>query len=261
MYKIIIAFLISYTVYINAFFQFTNPLLIETNINKHRNLYKYCSQLSKDSYYIKPHISNKKYDTQVNILNNNNTLYICFRGTSSLQDWKINLDSRLIEYKKNNNKFKIHNGFYTQYNSVKNNIMPFIMKNNTYNNIVICGHSLGGALATICSFDLCDNIYNSNITCVTFGSPRVGDKKFVNLYNNYNISTHRIVISGDPVPKWPLNGNYIHICSCIYFKDKKIYIKPNKAYISIKRFLIYILNFDHNLYSHNINNYISILDN
>lgn len=111
MYKIIIAFLITYTVYINAFFQFTNPLLIKTNINKHRNLYKYCSQLSKDSYNIKPHISNKIYDTQVNILNNNNTLYICFRGTSSLQDWKINLDSRLIEYKKNNNKFKIHNGF------------------------------------------------------------------------------------------------------------------------------------------------------
>lgn len=261
MYKIIITYLIIYTLNINAFFHFINPLLIETNINKYRNLYKYCSKLSKETYCNKPYISNKKYDTRVNIINNNKTLYICFKGTSSLEDWKINFDSRLIEYKKNNDKFEVHNGFYTQYNYVKNNIMQYIIKNNTYNNIVICGHSLGGALATICSFDLCDNIYNNNITCITFGSPRVGDKNFVKLYNNNNISTHRIVINGDPVPKLPLNCNYIHICSSIYFKNKKIYIKPNKTYISIKRFLKYILDFDYNLYSHNIDNYIKILDN
>jgi predicted lipase len=259
--KNILIFILFYSVYINAFFHFTNPLLIETNINKHRDLYKYCSKLSKDVYNNKAKYTNELYQTHVNILNINNTLYICFRGTSSLRDWKINLDSRLIQQNKNDDIFKVHKGFYTQYNSIKNIITSYIVQNYTYNNIVICGHSLGGALATICAFDLYDNIYNNNITCVTFGSPRVGDKNFVRLYNKYNINTHRIVISGDPVPKWPLNGNYIHICCCMYFKNKKIFIKPNKAYVSIKRFLIYILNCDYNLYSHDMDNYINILDN
>tara|TARA_Y100000389_G_scaffold169134_1_gene175175 strand:- start:1706 stop:2470 length:765 start_codon:yes stop_codon:yes gene_type:complete len=253
MYKFIIIILL--LSYIHAFY--IPSLLIQTNIDKHRNLYRYCSKLSKRAY-----ITNKNpiYDTRVNFIINNNTLYIYFRGTSSLHDWKINLDARLKLYQKNNNTFKIHNGFYTQYNSVKKYIYSYLIENNSYDNIIITGHSLGGALATICSFDISDYIYNKNITCVTFGSPRVGDKNFINLYNYYNISTHRIVIYDDPVPKWPLNGNYIHICSSIYFKKNKIFIKPNKGLISIKRFLIYLFSFDYNIQSHNIENYIKIIE-
>lgn len=253
--------LILFATYSNAFFDvYNNHGLIETNICENRNLYKYCSKLSKETYKNTPNISNLLYDTHMNVINTNNTLYICFRGTKSLQDWKCNFDFRLKEYKKNNNKFKIHNGFYIQYNSIRNNILPFLIKNETYDNIIVCGHSLGGALATICCLDICDNIYNRNITCITFGCPRIGNQDFADLYNSYNIKTHRIVISRDPVPKWPLNREYTHICNSIYFKNKKIYINPNKSQFSLKRYLRHFLNFDYNLYSHKMNNYIDILD-
>jgi hypothetical protein len=245
----------------NAFFDFyKNHPLIETNIDVNKNLYKYCSKISKETYINTPNISNILYDTHINVINTNNTLYICFRGTSSFKNWKSNFDLRLKEYKKYDNKFKIHNGYYTQYSSIRHNILPFLVKNNTYNNIIVCGHSLGGALATICCLDICDNIYNRNITCVTFGCPRIGDKKFADLYNSYNINTHRIVISGDPIPKWPINREYTHISSSIYFKNKKIYIKPDKSQFSLKRYFMNILNFDYNLYNHKINNYIDILN-
>lgn len=251
--------LILFATYSNAFFNFYNKhTLIETNICENKNLYKFCSKLSKETYKNTPNVSNLLYDTHMNVINTNNTLYICFRGTSSLQNWKSNFDIRLKEYKKNNNKFKIHNGFYTQYNSIRHNILPFLIKNDTYNNIIVCGHSLGGALATICCLDICDNIYNRNITCVTFGCPRIGNKDFSDLYNLYNIKMHRIVISDDLVPKWPINREYTHICNSIYFKNKNIYINPKKSQLSLKRYLMDIFNIDYILFSHNMKNYNDI---
>ena len=49
-----------------------------------------------------------------------------------------------------------------------------------------------------------------------------------------------------------------HICNSIYFKNKKIYINPNKSQFSLKRYLRNMFNFDYHLYNHKMNNYIDI---
>jgi len=238
----------------------TKSFLIQiADINNFKSQYKYCSELSKEVYDIKPDIINVKSDTQLKIQSFNNSLYICFRGTSSFLDWKTNLNFKLSKYTKNNEEFKLHSGYYNSYMSIK---LPLInyLKNYSYDNIYITGHSLGGSLATICSFDLIDHsdFINKNITCITFGAPRIGNKQFMKLYRKYNISIHRIVISSDPVPKLPLNSEYVHVSSSIYFKNKKSYIRPVKIYIAIKRLIIYLCNFDYNIKKHNIEEYIKL---
>lgn len=243
------------------FYNYNTNNLKKIDINNNKPFYNYCLDLCNDVYndiyYI---ISDKKYDTQLMIITNYDTIYICFRGSSSFKDWQTNFNLKLETCEKNNKSYMIHAGFKNQYYSVKEKIISnllYYISNKRYNNIVICGHSLGGALATLCSLDLIDNIIflNKNIYCVTFGCPRVGDKDFVELYNSYNINSHRIVTSGDPCVKIPFNGDYRHIRYSIYLKNNKTYIKPVQNYSAFKRFYKNMFIIDYTSRAHLIKNY------
>ena len=79
--------------------------------------------------------------------------------------------------------------------------------------LMITGHSIGGALSYICALDLFsdpDFKFNSK-THYTFGSPRVGNKTFS---ENYKSSVHgfRINNTEDIIPQFPLvkTGNNIY---------------------------------------------------
>jgi triacylglycerol lipase len=51
--------------------------------------------------------------------------------------------------------------------------------------ITFCGHSLGGALATLCAAYYA-NLSNKNakVSCHTFGAPKIGDSVFYQWFNN-----------------------------------------------------------------------------
>jgi len=79
---------------------------------------------------------------------------------------------------------------------------------NKYNpsKIIITGHSLGGALSSLCALDLTLNPISANqpqITAVTFGSPKVGDEEFAKLYNSSIPSCYRMILKYDGIPLLP----------------------------------------------------------
>jgi Lipase (class 3) len=80
--------------------------------------------------------------------------------------------------------------------------------------LTICGHSLGGALATLLALDVAahanDPIFK-NPTVYTYASPRTGDSDFANLYNHILPKTFRIANRIDLVPKLPLPPLYEHV--------------------------------------------------
>ena len=45
------------------------------------------------------------------------------------------------------------------------------------------GHSLGGAVGTLCSVDVAMQEASVVVSQMTFGSPRVGNKRFAQLFN------------------------------------------------------------------------------
>lgn len=73
----------------------------------------------------------------------------------------------------------------------------------TANKVTVCGHSLGGALATLLTADVAANTSCRTPLSYTFASPRVGDHIFANSYNALVPTTYRIGNRQDLVPQLP----------------------------------------------------------
>lgn len=69
--------------------------------------------------------------------------------------------------------------------------------------VTVCGHSLGGALATLLTLDVGLNTSCRAPAAYTYASPRTGDHMFANSYNAAIPSSYRIANRQDPVPKLP----------------------------------------------------------
>jgi predicted lipase len=102
-------------------------------------------------------------------------------------------------------KVNAYTGITEQYAKVRNIVYELIQKPE---GIIVTGHSIGGALATICSGDLKNNFPGKDISCVTFGSPRVGGYAFANRFNQLIPDSLRYVYESDTVTKFP--PIYIH---------------------------------------------------
>jgi Lipase (class 3) len=78
--------------------------------------------------------------------------------------------------------------------------------------LAICGHSLGGALATLLSLDVGANTgLKRGLASYTYASPRTGDPSFADTYNQVVPDTVRIANRLDLVPKLPLPPLYEHV--------------------------------------------------
>jgi hypothetical protein len=69
--------------------------------------------------------------------------------------------------------------------------------------VTVCGHSLGGALATLLTLDVGLNTSCHAPTAYTYASPRTGDHIFAGSFNASIPSCYRIANRQDLVPKLP----------------------------------------------------------
>jgi hypothetical protein len=69
--------------------------------------------------------------------------------------------------------------------------------------VTVCGHSLGGALATLLTVDVALNTPCKNPAAYTYASPRTGDHLFAHSYNASISASCRVVNRQDLVPQLP----------------------------------------------------------
>lgn len=115
--------------------------------------------------------------------------FIIFRGTQYLADWLTNLN---VGVSRSAYHQPVHDGFNQAFKTMLPKIAEFVagFRTSGITHVHCIGHSLGGALATLCSEWLKSNAGISAQT-YTFGSPRVGLKGFANICSK-RIGSERI---------------------------------------------------------------------
>lgn len=152
-------------------------------------------------------------------------IYIVFRGSENRIDWdtNFNLEQEVVQFQQNvlqekvvgdreqvypyeeesSSGAKMHRGFASAYMSVREQIHNYL-KNNAASSLTVTGHSLGGALATLCAVDIQYNFSNQvAVDIYTFGAPRVGNNGFRESFNRRVPHSYRFVYGMDIVPALP----------------------------------------------------------
>lgn len=125
---------------------------------------------------------------------------------------------------------QVHSGFLSAYDSVRTRILSLIKLSigaihdsaESFQkwDVYVTGHSLGGALATLLALELSSSQLAKHgkisVTMYNFGSPRVGNKRFADVYNEKVKDSWRIVNHRDIIPTVPRLMGYCHVAQPIY---------------------------------------------
>ena len=154
-------------------------------------------------------IENKKSDTQGFVATKDKTIYVVWRGSESKKDFQNDASIDKVPFIEENEK--IHIGFMSCWESVVGDTYDAIdtalenLQGET-TDIVVSGHSLGGAVATLYAYSIKKHYPHYNVKATTIGSPRVGNKVFKENYDSSDIDTLRIVHNNDLVTHTPYIG-------------------------------------------------------
>ena len=164
--------------------------------------------------------------------------YLAFRGTDGEgADLETDLDFALVPYGDSSNNTvafldgDVHSGFNTNlFGEDKlyvalDEIVRSTVEQYPDHELVICGHSLGGALAILYSAHVAKTLLpDSNVKVQTIGTPRVGDGSFKNSMRDLsNLANWRLVYEDDVIPRIPLRSQgYRHTGHLILMRDNEV---------------------------------------
>jgi len=131
-------------------------------------------------------------------------ILVVFRGTEDLFDILKDFNFWQTPYPFVENAGKTHKGFTQIYStSVRQQLYKALQHISSSKKLFIAGHSLGGAMATLAALDLAVNTPFKKPIVYTFGSPRVGDPTFTQVFNQKVKDSIRITNVFDIVPLFP----------------------------------------------------------
>ncbi len=164
---------------------------------------------------------------------NEGTVVVSFAGSNQKEDWRKN--AKAFGANPDDLAGRHHNGFRDIYEEERQFIREILEdKITTQSQLWICGHSLGGAMATALSAelmkDLPANIFPS-WGVFTIGAPRYGNEDFVSAYDAIKMRNHWYFVNqGDIVPRLPPKWlGYRHEGMLHYFNKNGQYQALDKS--------------------------------
>jgi predicted lipase len=146
---------------------------------------------------------------------------IAIRGTEGTLEWIHDADFLLVPCPFLTGAGHTEDGFTAMYESLRTGVAansPSVVKAlatlsfpRPVSSVTICGHSLGGALATLLALDVAANSAFKNPAVYTFGSPRTGDSLFASTYDQVVKNSYRVANRLDIVPTLPPPVDYDHV--------------------------------------------------
>jgi len=151
----------------------------------------------------------------------NNTVFVSLRGTDNIEGWIQDAEFTQTSYPGVPNAM-VHEGFLQDYLSLSYSIKSAVAKLSSggINRVIVTGHSLGAALATLAAVDLAQNA-SLSVEVINFGSPRVGNQAFATYANKILKSVKRFTWNRDLVPQLPPRNifqfSYFHLTEEIWW--------------------------------------------
>lgn len=153
---------------------------------------------------------------------------VSFRGTQNLQEVLTDLDFRGKSLHVDGvvGSFLVHHGFYKGvehlgraglYDGIQQALGKY-----TPRGIVVCGHSLGGAMAQVMCFKML-SLSRIRPACYTYASPFCMDRKGVRVFHTMVQEGVNVYLRGDPIPTVPgflLSSKVIELLALEKFLDR-----------------------------------------
>lgn len=212
-------------------------------------------------FNIADYIKDAATDTHVIVVDGEDRIVIAFKGTTSLKNLKTDLNmlhttlrslmptpraggeatpapqaAALVE-SRTWRRAMVHQGFADAYGAIAPRLLEVLgaLQEARRRPVFLTGHSLGGALATVCSLDLfvALGLTRREIFVSTFGAPRVGNRAFRELYDA-SVPIHwRMVVGPDVVAKLPKVG-YVHAGKKVLITvDGDLFMDPNSLELNL----------------------------
>ena len=131
---------------------------------------------------------------------------------------------------------RVHAGFKEAYLSVRHRLMELIesatggrLEEDGWE-VLTTGHSLGGALASLCAHDLSTRFPTSRVSMYNYGAPRLGNTAFAEAYEVANGDSYRLVNENDIFARFPRNVNpavfnYAHVGKTVLLNNATFWIE------------------------------------
>jgi Lipase (class 3) len=146
---------------------------------------------------------------------------IAIRGTEGILEWIHDAEFLLVPCPFLAGAGHTEDGFTAMYESLRTGVqsnsptvvtaLATLSYPHSVSSVTICGHSLGGALATLLALDVAANTVFSDPAVYSYGSPRTGDSLFASTYDQVVKNSYRIANRLDIVPTLPPPIDYEHV--------------------------------------------------
>ncbi|KAJ9051053.1 hypothetical protein DSO57_1008316 [Entomophthora muscae] len=173
--------------------------------------------------------SNGNAHAQVYLNKELKQIVISFRGANNLRQFFKASGTESLEVSRGKT-LEVHKYVYSLVESIRYSLYWTLSTLFLYKRqyrLVLVGHSLGGAMATLMAPILSSQfkIRPSTIRIITYNSPRVGNKHFALVYNKFHFNFTRVVNKDDPVPSHPPSEeNWAHV-------HQEVYINHNNHFL------------------------------
>ncbi|CAG5110591.1 Oidioi.mRNA.OKI2018_I69.chr2.g4976.t1.cds [Oikopleura dioica] len=125
-------------------------------------------------------------------------------GTFELQDvWQ---DIKISQVQFEETEARAHSGFYECFQALKPGVESFLDKTvaeKTVDEILIVGHSLGGAVASLLGASLAPKYEGENFRVVSVGAPKIGNKALQDLFKERVKKHVRVRLTSDLIVRMP----------------------------------------------------------
>jgi hypothetical protein len=166
---------------------------------------------------------------------------IAIRGTEGIREWAHDAEFLQVPCPFLAGAGHTEDGFTAMYESLRTGAtptsptvvqaLPTLSFPKPLGSLTICGHSLGGALATLLALDVAANTSFTGPAVYSYGSPRTGDSLFAGTFDQVVKNSYRIANRLDIVTALPPPIDYDHVLNPYELNPVRLLPLPPKILV------------------------------